>query len=268
MNDLVSQARPILERFKLTGRVALVTGAGQGIGRAFAHALGEAGAAVAVIDVSSQHAEAVCNELKAKNIDAIAIATDVTQPAQVQAMVDAVVAKWGRLDIGVNNAGMGEWVDAEQITTKQWDAMMNLNLRAVFFCAQAEAKVMLAQGYGKIINTASMSGHIVNTPQNQSHYNISKAGVLHLTRSLAAEWAPRGVRVNSISPSYTQTALVEKLLATPIGQQMSPQWMAMTPMHRFCQVTDLQGAVVFLASEASDYMTGADLVIDGGYCAW
>ncbi|MCS6846410.1 MAG: SDR family oxidoreductase [Anaerolineae bacterium] len=268
MRDLVLEAKPILERFKLTGRVALVTGAGQGIGRAYAHALGEAGAAVAVVDVSPQHAEAVCNELKAKSIDAISIIADVTQPEQVQAMVDTVVSKWGQLDIGVNNAGMGEWADAETITPQQWDAMMNLNLRAVFFCAQAEAKVMLKRGYGKIINTASMSGHIVNMPQHQSHYNVSKAGVLHLTRSLAAEWASRGVRVNSISPGYTQTALVEKLLATPIGQQMSPQWMAMTPMHRFCQVTDLQGAVVFLASEASDYMTGADIVIDGGYSVW
>lgn len=268
MRDLVLEAKPILERFRLNDRVALVTGAGQGIGRAFAHALGEAGAAVAVVDISPQHAEIVCNELKAKNVDAVSIVADVTQPDQVQTMVDAVVSRWGRLDIGVNNAGIGEWADAETITPQQWDTMLNLNLRAVFFCAQAEAQVMLKQGYGKIINTASMSGHIVNMPQHQSHYNASKAGVLHLTRSLAAEWASRGVRVNSISPGYTQTALVEKLLATPIGKQMSQQWMAMTPMRRFGQVTDLQGAVVFLASEASDYMTGADIVIDGGYSVW
>ncbi|MDW8293569.1 MAG: SDR family oxidoreductase [Anaerolineae bacterium] len=268
MRDPVLEAKPILERFKLTGRVALVTGAGQGIGRAFAHALGEAGAAVAVVDISPQHAEAVCNELKAKGIDAIYVVADVTLPQQVQMMMEAVVSRWGRLDIGVNNAGMGEWVDAETITPQQWDAMMNLNLRAVFFCAQAEAKVMLRQGYGKIINTASMSGRIVNMPQHQSHYNASKAAVLHLTRSLAAEWASRGVRVNSISPGYTLTPMLEKLIATPVGQQISSQWIAMTPMHRFCQVTDLQGAVVFLASEASDYITGADIVVDGGYSVW
>jgi NAD(P)-dependent dehydrogenase (short-subunit alcohol dehydrogenase family) len=260
--------KPILERFQLTDRVALVTGAGQGIGRAFAHALGEAGAAVAVVDLSRPHAEAVADELRTKGIDALPIACDVAQLEPVQAMVQAAVDRWGRLDIGVNNAGMGEWVAAEDIAPGQWDRMMNLNLRAVFFCAQAEARVMLPRGYGKIINTASMSGHIVNTPQNQSHYNISKAGVLHLTRSLAAEWAGRGVRVNSISPGYTQTALVDNLLATPLGQQMAPAWMALTPMGRFCQVTDLQGAAVYLASEVSDFMTGADLVIDGGYTAW
>jgi NAD(P)-dependent dehydrogenase (short-subunit alcohol dehydrogenase family) len=268
MPDPISTSKPVLERFKLNGRAALVTGAGQGIGRAFAHALGEAGAAVAVVDLSSIHAQTVCNELIAKGIDAIALTTDVTQADQVQGMVNAVVAKWGRLDIAMNNAGMGEWVDSESVTEAQWDRMLDLNLKAVFFCAQAEAKVMLAQGYGKIINTASMSGSIVNWPQNQAAYNISKAGVIHLTRSLAAEWATRGVRVNCISPGYTQTALVDKLLETPIGQSMAPQWMSRTPMGRFAQVTDLQGAAVFLASEASDFMTGSDVVIDGGYCAW
>jgi NAD(P)-dependent dehydrogenase (short-subunit alcohol dehydrogenase family) len=113
-----------------------------------------------------------------------------------------------------------------------------------------------------------MSGHISNTPQNQSVYNTSKAGVLHLTRSLATEWATRGVRVNSISPGYTRTKLVEDLLATPVGQTMLPTWMGMTPMARMAEVTDLQGAAVYLASAASDYMTGHDMVIDGGYCCW
>jgi NAD(P)-dependent dehydrogenase (short-subunit alcohol dehydrogenase family) len=268
MPDPIATSKQILERFKLNGRVSLVTGAGQGIGRAFAHALGEAGAAVAVVDISGEHAQATCAELTAKGIDALALAIDVTKVDQVQQMVDAVAAKWDRLDIAMNNAGMGEWVDSEDVSEAQWDRMMDLNLKAVFFCAQAEARLMLAQGYGKIINTASMSGSIVNWPQNQAAYNISKAGVIHLTRSLAAEWATRGVRVNCISPGYTQTALVDKLLETPIGQTMAPQWMSRTPMAHFLQVTDLQGAAVFLASEASDFMTGSDVVIDGGYSAW
>jgi NAD(P)-dependent dehydrogenase (short-subunit alcohol dehydrogenase family) len=127
---------------------------------------------------------------------------------------------------------------------------------------------MLGAGYGKIINTASMSGSVVNTPQNQTPYNVSKAGVIHMTRSLAAEWASRGVRVNSVSPGYTRTRLVEDLLKTPAGRDMMPRWMSLTPMGRMAEVTDLQGAVVFLASEASDYVTGHDLVIDGGYSVW
>jgi NAD(P)-dependent dehydrogenase (short-subunit alcohol dehydrogenase family) len=268
MSDPVLAARPILERFRLDGRVALVTGAAQGIGRAFAHALGEAGASVAVVDLRVDLAEEVAHELAAKEIAALPVTADVTRPEAVQAMVERVVGHWGSLTIAVNNAGIGMWADAEQMAYADWLRVLDVDLNSVFLCAQAEAQVMLPAGYGKIINTASMSGHISNTPQNQSAYNTAKAGVLHLTRSLAAEWAKRGVRVNSISPGYTRTKLVDDLLATPIGQTMLPVWMGMTPMGRMAEVTDLQGAVVYLASAASDYMTGHDMVIDGGYCAW
>ena len=267
-DDPVLNAKPILDRFRLDGRVALVTGGGQGIGRAFAHALGEAGAAVAVDDIIFSRAEQVVAELKAKGIDALAIGADVRQPDQVQEMIAAVMKRWGRLTIGINNAGIGAWIAAETETPDEWDEMMNVNLKGVFLCAQAEAQVMLKAGYGKIINTASMSGHIVNQPQNQSAYNISKAGVLHLTRSLATEWATRGIRVNSISPGYTRTRLVADLLETPKGKEVLPTWMAFTPVGRMAEVTDLQGAVVYLSAEVSDFMTGSDLVIDGGYCAW
>ena len=268
MADSLLQAKPILDRFRLDGRVALVTGAGSGIGRAYAHALGEAGAAVAVVDIDPAAAEATVAELKAKGIDTLPVVADVTQGPQVQKMVDAVLQRWGRLTIAVNNAGIGLWEAAETLSEEQWDRVLGLNLKAVFLCAQAEGRVMLAAGYGKIINTASMSGHIVNTPQKQVAYNTSKAGVLHLTRSLAAEWAPRGVRVNSISPGYTRTLLVDKLLETPEGRSMLPEWMLRTPMGRMGEVTDLQGAIVYLAAEASDFMTGHDMVIDGGYCTW
>jgi len=266
--DQVTQAAPILERFRLKGKVALVTGGGQGIGRAFAHALGEAGAAVAVVDIAADPVRQVVEELKGKGVDALAVRADVTDRAEVGRMVDAVVKKWGTLTIGVNNAGIGQWVDAESITDDMWRKVMSLNLDAVFACAQTEAREMKKSGYGKIINTASMSGHIVNTPQNQAPYNVSKAGVIHLTRSLAAEWARYGIRVNSISPGYTRTALVENLIATPEGRKMMEAWMPLIPMHRMAEVTDLQGAAVYLACEASDYMTGSDLIIDGGYCAW
>jgi NAD(P)-dependent dehydrogenase (short-subunit alcohol dehydrogenase family) len=240
MSDPVLTAVPILDRFSLNGRTALVTGGGQGIGRAFAHALGEAGAAVAVVDLVSERAESVAQELTDK----------------------------GSLTIGVNNAGIGQWVDSEAMSFADWQRMLSINLTGVFLCAQAEARVMLPAGYGKIINTASMSGHIVNTPQNQSAYNTTKAGVIHLTRSLATEWATRGVRVNSISPGYTRTQLVDDLLKTPEGQTMLPAWMGFTPMGRMAEVTDLQGAAVYLAAAASDFMTGHDMVIDGGYVCW
>lgn len=268
MSDPILSARPILERFSLTGRVALVTGAGQGIGRAFAHALAEAGAAVALVDINPALAESVAAELTAKGAQAIAIETDVTQAAAAQAMVEIVLRRWGKLTIAVNNAGIGQWTPAEEYSEADWDRMMNLNLRAVWLCAVAEARVMLSAGYGKIINTASMSGSIVNRPQKQAAYNTSKAGVIHLTRSLAAEWAPRGVRVNCISPGYTRTQMVQELLDTPIGQAVQPEWLAATPLGRMAEVTDLQGALVFLACEASDFVTGADLLVDGGYCAW
>jgi NAD(P)-dependent dehydrogenase (short-subunit alcohol dehydrogenase family) len=266
--DPVIKAAPILERFRLNGKVALVTGGGQGIGRAFAHALGEAGAAVAVVDISPDTTQAVAEELKAKGVDAIAIRADITRRSEIGGMIDAIVKKWGKLTIAFNNAGMGQWVDAENITDEIWRKIMNLNLDAVLACSQAEAAVMRKASYGTIINTASMSGHIVNYPQNQAPYNVSKAGVLHLTKSLATEWAQYGIRVNSISPGYTKTALVDNLLATPEGKKMGDAWIPLIPMHRMAEVTDLTGAAVYLACEASDYATGTDIVIDGGYCSW
>lgn len=268
MSDSVMSAPPILERFRLDGRTALVTGAGQGIGRGYAHGLGEAGARVAVVDLVGSRAESVAQELTDKGIEAIAIQADVTDESAVARMVAQVVEHWGGLTIGVNNAGMGLWVDAASMPLAEWRRVMALNLDAVFLCAQAEARVMLAAGYGKIINTASMSGTIVNTPQNQAAYNASKAGVIHLTKSLAAEWATRGVRVNCISPGYTRTALVDDLLATPEGQAVMPRWMGLTPTGRMVEVAELQGAVVYLAAPASDAMTGHDLVVDGGYTLW
>lgn len=265
---MAEQAKGILERFRLDGRTALVTGGAQGIGRAYCHALGEAGAKVAVVDRDAELARRVVAELEAKSVDAFAVEADVTEPADVTAMVGAVVERWGSLTIAVNNAGIGVWRDAVAMEFEEWRRLLAVNLDAVFLCAREEAKTMVGAGYGKIINTASMSAHIANTPQNQSAYNASKAGVLHLTRSLATEWAPSGIRVNSISPGYTRTALVNDLLATPEGQSMLPKWTERIPAGTLATPADLQGAVVFLAAEVSDYMTGADMLIDGGYCAW
>ena len=264
----MTSEKSIIDRFRLNGRVALVTGGGSGIGRGFAHALADAGAKVAVVDISTTAAETVAGELSQSGADAIAVTTDVTQADQVQTMVDTVINHWGSLTIGVNNAGIAGWFDSETMPEDEWRKIMSVNLDGVFYCAQAEGRAMLNAGYGKIINTASMSAHIVNTPQNQAAYNASKAGVLHLTRSLAAEWAARGLCVNSISPGYTRTALVDQFIKEPIGAEKYPLWMERTPKGRMAEVSDLVGAAVFLASEASDFMTGHDMVIDGGYCAW
>ncbi len=252
----------ILDRFSLTGRTALVTGAGQGIGQAYAQALAEAGAVVAVVDINATTAQQTADQIVAQGGRALAIVADVTQKAEVERMVAMVTDAWGRLDIGVNNAGIGRWANGEEMSEADWDAVMDLNLKAVFLCCQAEGRAMLAQGSGSIINTASMSARIVNRPQNQVAYNASKAGVAHLTRSLAAEWAPRGVRVNCISPGYTRTPLVGQVA------HLVPGWLKDVPTGRMAETSDLQGALVFLASDASAYVTGHDLVVDGGFTLW
>lgn len=263
-DPIASTTRSIMDRLRLDGRVALVTGGGQGIGRAFCHALGEAGAHVLVVDVEGGRAKTVMKELAAKNIQALDCVADVTVPEDVHRMVSQAVKKWGKLDIAVNNAGINFNSAAEETSLQEWDKTFAVNLRGLLLCCQAEARVMLPAGYGKIINTASMSSIIVPHPQKQAAYNTAKAGVVQLTRSLATEWAPRRVRVNAISPGLVRTALLEQ----PALQPLVAQWMPQIPAGVLAEVTDLQGAIVYLASSASDYMTGHNLVIDGGMTVW
>jgi len=254
----------VLNKFRLDGQVALVTGGGQGIGRAFCHALGEAGCKVAVADLELNRADTVVAELKVKGIEAISIKVDVSKKTEVQEMVKTVLATFGDLHIACNNAGIVFHSDSEDTSENEWKKTMGVNLDGVFYCCQAEAKHMLSKGYGKIINTASMSGRIVNHPQKQVAYNTSKAGVVHMTKTLGCEWAERGVRVNCISPGYVDTALnqTESLMA------IRKLWIRDTPMGRLAETEDLVGAVLYLASPLSDYMTGNDLVIDGGFTCW
>lgn len=257
----------VLSKFRLDGKVALVTGAGQGIGQALAHGLGEAGCKVAVIDLELSRAETVAAELEAKGIPSIALKVDVANKEQVEGMVQTILDKWGDLDIAVNNAGIVYSTlenRSEDIPQSQWERTMAVNLNGVFYCCQAEGKVMLKKGYGKIINTASMSGSIVNHPQIQSAYNASKAGCVHMTKSLAAEWADRGVRVNSLSPGYVDTALNRTEALTPIREV----WLRDTPMKRLADVQDLVGAVIYMASPLSDFATGLDMIVDGGFTLW
>ncbi|XP_051754149.1 uncharacterized protein zgc:113054 isoform X1 [Ctenopharyngodon idella] len=258
------QGKQVLDRLRLDGKVAYVTGAGQGIGRAFAHALGEAGAKVAIIDMDKGKAENVAHELTLKGILSMAVAADISKPDDVQKMIDDIVSKWGTIHIACNNAGINKNSASEDTSLEEWDQTFNVNLRGTFMCCQAAGRVMLKQGYGKIINTASMASLIVPHPQKQLSYNTSKAGVVKLTQTLGTEWIDRGVRVNCISPGIVDTPLIHSESLEPLVQR----WLSDIPAGRLAQVTDLQAAVVYLASDASDYMTGHNLVIEGGQSLW
>jgi NAD(P)-dependent dehydrogenase (short-subunit alcohol dehydrogenase family) len=247
----------ILERFNITGRNALVTGAGRGLGRAFALALAEAGANVAVIDIDPSNASRVAEEICASGREGIMFEADVSRWEEFSDIVNEIIKTWGALDVAVNNAGIAlEIKDAVDVTTTEWDHILDLNLRGTFFCCQAEAKVMIPRGYGKIINIASICAYIV-WPDYQAVYSSSKAGLRHLTRCLAAEWIRHGIRVNSISPGVTRTP--------ELFEEVVPVFLNKAPIDRVASVEDLQAAVIYLASEASDFMVGNDLIIDGGY---
>ncbi len=254
----------ILHKFSLAGKVALVTGGASGIGESFAFALAEAGAHVAVADVNHDRARHVAAQVCNAGVTSLSLEVNVTQVEQIEAMVTEVWQRWGRLDVAVNNAGVALRDRAEDMSEEHWDRTLDVDLKGVFFCCQAEARYMLRQGSGSIVNTASMSSQIVNRPQRHAPYNAAKAGVVQLTRTCAAEWADRGVRVNSISPGHTLSPMTARNLSDAAAQM----WISNTPMQRLGLPADLQGGLIFLASDASSYVTGHDLVIDGGYTLW
>lgn len=256
-----------LEKLKLDGRVAVVTGGGQGIGAACARALGEAGAKVVIAELQPERADACAAELVKLGLAVESTPLDVTKSDDVDRAAAEVVAKHGRVDILVNNAGVAQSdVKAEDTSDEHWRFHMDVNLDGLFWCCRAFGRQMLKQGSGSIVNIGSMSGFIVNKPQPQSFYNASKAAAHHLTKSLAAEWGAKGVRVNAVAPTYIETPL------TAFGMNESPEmyrtWLEMTPMARVGQPDEIASVVHFLASDAASLVTGAVVLADGGYTCW
>ncbi|OBF17468.1 short-chain dehydrogenase [Mycobacterium kubicae] len=250
----------VLKLFSLRGKRALVTGGSSGIGKKVALAYAEAGAQVAVAARNRSALDEVVDEISAAGGQAVAIACDVTQPDQVTDMLDRVSIEFGGIDIAVCNAGIITDTPMLDMALREFQAIQTTNVTGVFLTAQAAAKAMVRQGQGgAIINTASMSGHIINTPQNVGHYCTSKAAVIHLTKAMAVEFAPHNIRVNSVSPGYILTELVEPLA------EYHKLWEPKVPLGRLGRPEELTGLYVYLASAASSYMTGSDIVIDGGY---
>ena len=253
----------IIEKMILDGKKGFVTGAARGIGKSTAMAFAEAGADVAVVDLDYEVAVKTAEEIAAKTgRKTIAIKTDCTDRNQVDAMVGQVTAGLGGLDFCHNNAGICINAPAEEMTYEQWRKVIDINLNGIFLTDIAAGRYMLAHGGGSIINTASMSAHIVNVPQPQCAYNASKAAVIQLTKSLAIEWAKRGVRVNSISPGYIGTELT---LNSPTLVPLIEQWNAMAPLGRMGKPEELESICVYLAGDTSSFTTGSDFVIDGAF---
>ncbi|WP_338545574.1 SDR family oxidoreductase [Pseudomonas benzopyrenica] len=251
--------------FDLGGQTAFVTGAGSGIGQAIAVGLAEAGANVACFDLpGSRDLAGTVERIQAHGRRALALEGSVTSAADLEAAVARTEAELGPLSLAVNSAGIANAQPAEELELERWQRMLDINLTGVMLSCQAQARVMLPRGKGAIVNIASMSGSIVNRGLLQAHYNTSKAGVIHLTKSLAMEWAERGIRVNCISPGYTATPMNTR----PEVADQVKIFEQTTPLGRMAEVEEMVGPAIFLCSPAASFCTGVDLIVDGGFVCW
>jgi NAD(P)-dependent dehydrogenase (short-subunit alcohol dehydrogenase family) len=254
-----------VELFDLSGEIAFVTGAGSGIGQRIAIGLAEAGANVACFGHASKGGlDETANSIAALGRKALVLNGTVTSEADLASAVERVEKELGALTIAVNNAGIANAAPAETLPLEQWQKLYEVNVNGVFLSCQAQARVMLPRRKGSIINIASMSGSIVNRGLTQAHYNSSKAAVIHMSKSLAMEWADRGLRVNVISPGYTLTPMNRR----PEVADQVKIFERDTPMGRMASVDEMVGPAVFLASRASSFVTGIDLIVDGGFVCW
>ena len=255
----------ILDRFKMDGKKVYVTGAGRGIGKACAFALCEAGADVAFIARGYDEVKAAADEAaKLTGRKTIAISADISNPDDIKKMFGEILQAFGTLDGAFNNAGVcNALAPAEELPYEVIREIIDINLIGTYLCCQEAAKIMIPKKKGSILNMASMSAHIVNVPQKTSHYAVTKAGVVTLSKNLAAEWAPHNVRVNSLSPGYTMTEL-----AKSFSDELINQWKSLIPMERLEDPDELAGTVVYALSDASTYTTGCDIIVDGGYSLW
>jgi len=261
------ETQSIFRIFDLTGKTAIVTGAGRGLGQAMANALAQAHASVVIFDVNMQDAESVAGEIQAAGGQAFPAQIDVTDAQQVQAGINQALDRYGNVDILVNNAGVTSRAPFEDLEQSDWERVVGVNLGGIYQCSRWFARSLISRkAPGVIINIASMSGLVGNRGGFNSHYCATKGGVIALTRSLAVEWAPHQIRVNAIAPGYFVTPMTDRL--KNINREFYDELVGRVPLGRFGNSPDLAGAVIYLASEASAYMTGHTLVIDGGYTAW